>query len=221
MQPQSPLPPAPALAPGQVIIAGAPLQGAQAIYEGYRAQVRELDSQLNELGGTRRDITSQLSQLPPGSPERTGLEGRMSAIDGRISAVDKQLADANALLAKAAAVPGAVHEERIVREGPPEEVWVLSGMFLIIVLLPLSIAYARRIWRRGAVVVSALPKEISERLGRVEQAVDATAVEVERIGEGQRFLTRLFTEGDGIRSLGAPKPALVEKKAADGGPGGR
>ena len=31
----------------------------------------------------------------------------------------------------------------------------------------------------------------------MEQAVEATAVEVERIGEGQRFLTRLFTEGEG------------------------
>ena len=32
------------------------------------------------------------------------------------------------------------------------------------------------------------------RLGRLEQAVDSIAVEVERISEGQRFTTRLLTD---------------------------
>ena len=36
--------------------------------------------------------------------------------------------------------------------------------------------------------------EIGSRLTNIEQAVDAMAIEVERIGEGQRFMTRLFTE---------------------------
>lgn len=35
-----------------------------------------------------------------------------------------------------------------------------------------------------------LPPELVERLDRIERAVDVTALEVERIGEGQRFLTR-------------------------------
>ncbi|MGI9078148.1 MAG: hypothetical protein ACR2G6_12605 [Gemmatimonadaceae bacterium] len=33
-----------------------------------------------------------------------------------------------------------------------------------------------------------------ERLARIEQAVDAIAIEVERISEGQRFTTRLLSE---------------------------
>ena len=69
-----------------------------------------------------------------------------------------------------------------------------GGIFGVIVLLPLSIAYARRIWRRGAAVVTNLPKELGERFTRLEQAVDAIAVEVERLGEGQRYMTRIFTE---------------------------
>ena len=36
--------------------------------------------------------------------------------------------------------------------------------------------------------------EISEKIERLSQAVDATAIEVERIGESQRFLTRLMSE---------------------------
>jgi len=33
-----------------------------------------------------------------------------------------------------------------------------------------------------------------ERLARVEQAVEAIAIEVERIGEGQRFVTKLMSD---------------------------
>ena len=36
--------------------------------------------------------------------------------------------------------------------------------------------------------------ELASRLTSLEQSLDAIAVEVERVGEGQRFMTRLFTE---------------------------
>jgi hypothetical protein len=41
-----------------------------------------------------------------------------------------------------------------------------------------------------------------DRLARLEQAVDAIALEVERISEGQRFTTKLLSE----QSRPAPKP---------------
>jgi hypothetical protein len=40
------------------------------------------------------------------------------------------------------------------------------------------------------------------RLARIEQAVEAIALEVERISEGQRFTTKLLSE----QSRSAPKP---------------
>jgi len=39
-----------------------------------------------------------------------------------------------------------------------------------------------------------VPPLTEARLARIEQAVDAIAVEVERISEGQRFTTRLLSE---------------------------
>lgn len=36
--------------------------------------------------------------------------------------------------------------------------------------------------------------EVLNRIARVEQIVEATAVEIERISEGQRFTTRLLSE---------------------------
>jgi hypothetical protein len=47
----------------------------------------------------------------------------------------------------------------------------------------------------------------------MEQALEATAVEVERIGEGQRFLTRLFTEGEGARAIGTGSAQPIERKS--------
>jgi len=42
-----------------------------------------------------------------------------------------------------------------------------------------------------------VPSEVMNRLERIEQAVDAVAIEVERISEGQRFTTKLLSEGRG------------------------
>ena len=39
-----------------------------------------------------------------------------------------------------------------------------------------------------------VPSVTEERLARIEQAVDAIALEVERISEGQRFTTKLLSE---------------------------
>ena len=212
IQPQTrtPTPIAPVLAAG-----ARTAPSASAIYEGFRAQRRELNNQLDELQSTRREISSQLEDVSTGAPERTALEARITDVDARIKTVDGMLA-ANALqLSQAAAVPGAVVDPpRVVVQGPPEEAYVMGGMFMLIVLLPLSIALARRIWRRSAAVVTSFPREIAERLSRMEQAVEATAEEVERIGEGQRFLTRLFTEGEGARAIGAGALQPLEKKQA-------
>lgn len=191
---------------------GAP--SASAIYEGFRAQRRELTNQLDELESTRREITGQLEDIPVGSLDRKPLETRMTDIDSRITSVDHLLAANATDIAKAAAIPGAVVEPpRVIESGPPDQAYVLGGMFMVIVLLPLSIAWARRIWRRSAAAVTAFPREIGERLLRMEQALEATSVEVERIGEGQRFLTRLFTEGEGVRSIGAGAAQPIERKS--------
>ncbi len=39
-----------------------------------------------------------------------------------------------------------------------------------------------------------VPQELTARMERMEQSLDAIAVEIERISEGQRFTTRLLSE---------------------------
>ncbi len=186
---------------------------ASAIYEGFKAQREVLSNQLGDLENTRRGITRQLEEVAAGSPEHKALEDRLTDVDGRIKAVDQMLAANSTQMAQAAAIPGAVvPPPPYIPHGPPEEAYFLGGMFMIIVFLPLSVALARRIWRRSAAAVSAFPRELADRLTRLEQTAEATSLEVERIGEGQRFLTRLLTEGEGARAIGIGVAQPVEKK---------
>lgn len=201
--PQPPVPPGPILAPSQVIIDGEALTGAQAVYQGYREQRRELVNQLDRLQDQRSELSTRLQSGTLTATDKKGLEQRLTSLDERIVSVDKQLMEADAQVAKAAAAPGAAVELSEPRDsGDDDGVYVISSIFIVAVLMPMAIAYSRRIWRRSAKVVTTFPKELSDRLMRVEQAVESTALEVERIGEGQRFMTRLFTEGPAAQQLG-------------------
>jgi hypothetical protein len=58
-------------------------------------------------------------------------------------------------------------------------------------------------WRKRSRKIDAeaknprIPPEVTARLERIEQAVEAVAIEVERISEGQRFTTKLLSAGKG------------------------
>ena len=66
--------------------------------------------------------------------------------------------------------------------------------------MPISIGITRRLLRRAT---AAVPDTIAPRLDRLEQAVDAVAIEIERISEGQRFVTKLLSESQPAPKLGA------------------
>ncbi|HUQ46902.1 MAG TPA: hypothetical protein VM053_01515 [Gemmatimonadaceae bacterium] len=213
-------PPDPALA-GTITVSGQTLTTPQATYQAAKAQRRELQRQMDVLDSQRSELASQLEHQPaPTGANLKGLETRIADVDANISTLQKAIADADAQVAKAAGIPGAAIElPEPPRSGPPEEVFVLGGMFIVVVFLPLSIAYARRIWKRGGQVIAAFPKEIAERMNRVEQVVESTAIEVERIGEGQRFMTRVLTEnashglalGVGQRAAAVAPPGDVRR----------
>ena len=54
--------------------------------------------------------------------------------------------------------------------------------------------------------------DFEDRLERIEQAVDTIAIELERIGEGQRFVTKLLAEGAGKLPEGSAPAASVRVK---------
>ncbi len=78
------------------------------------------------------------------------------------------------------------------------EAIVVSALFFstVIVLslgVPLVRAFTRRQEHRP--IAAPLSPELSLRLDRLEAMVETVSVEVERLAEGQRFTTRLLSEG--------------------------
>ena len=76
---------------------------------------------------------------------------------------------------------------------PPQAVDISIAFFIMIAVMvvgwPIARAFGRRIERRGQ--VATLDAGTMDQLQRIEQAVDAMAIEVERISESQRFMARL------------------------------
>ena len=173
------------------------------VYVGAKNQRSELRNQLENLEEKRRDLSRQLSDNETKGDAKVGIEARLKDVDAQITSVDQQLALANAAVAKAASLPGAiVAPPPYVRRGPPDEVFAIPIVFTLAVLMPIAIAYSRRIWKKGATVIAPVPNEVRQRLEQLGEAVESIGLEVERIGEGQRFMTRVLTEHN-AKGLGA------------------
>jgi hypothetical protein len=52
--------------------------------------------------------------------------------------------------------------------------------------------------------------EVAGRLERIEQSLEAVAIEVERISEGQRFTTKLLSEGRGSAASQLPSAGSAQ-----------
>jgi hypothetical protein len=103
---------------------------------------------------------------------------------------DATRARINALQAPAPSTIQRVHMPHVTRKEAET-----AGIGAFVLMFPLVLALARRIWvRSGAPRPPVVDFESSPRLQRLEEAIEAISIEVERIGEGQRFATRLLAE---------------------------
>lgn len=87
-----------------------------------------------------------------------------------------------------------------------EDILAIGGFFftviVIVIGLPLVRAYVRQ--KERTPVLTPADVERDQRLARIETAVETMAVEIERISEGQRFVTRLLAERESPKPLPAP-----------------
>ena len=78
---------------------------------------------------------------------------------------------------------------------PPQAVDIAMGFFVmcavIVIGWPLARAFGRRLERRAETGVA---PAMADQLQRIEQAVEAMSIEVERISESQRYMARLQGE---------------------------
>jgi hypothetical protein len=73
----------------------------------------------------------------------------------------------------------------------PAEPWHATIHALLAVLFGLG---AQRLTARQHALLQAGPVLEDDRMRRLEQAIDSIAVELERVGEGQRFVTKLLAD---------------------------
>lgn len=66
--------------------------------------------------------------------------------------------------------------------------------------------------RKALPAAAASDAALMERLERMEQAIQAVAIETERIAEGQRFTTKLLSRSD------APEALPVGRRVLESGP---
>lgn len=88
-----------------------------------------------------------------------------------------------------------------------EDIIIVGTFFFTVIVLALGIPLVRAYVRRQdqTPILPPSDPERDVRLARIEQAIEAVAVEVERISEGQRFVTRLLAERESARAQLPPE----------------
>jgi hypothetical protein len=203
-------------APGQPVATQAPSVPPSPISreqaEFLRLRKSALSSQLESAQERRDDIANQLRGDEVQASERPGLEARMRVLDDRLMQLEKEIAANSEQLANAPArsveqVSGARGGINFVSRVNPN----LITIFGFSLLMPFAVQLARRFFaperassRRTQLAETAA---MNARMEKMESALDAVAIEVERIGESQRFLTQAMTDpiarGSGALGAGA------------------
>lgn len=188
-------------------------EAAQQIARQALAEARRgIQGEINEATAERRSLQRQLEGARSGSV-REDLQGQIERVDLKI----EKLQDALEKIEEKTSAATAPTPARTTFSGttpppffpanprmnvdPAEIVGVSLG--ILFVAFPLTLALVRFIWKRSSPPPpQALTAEQARRFDRLEQSVDAIAIEVERISENQRYLTRLLAEPKQPASVG-------------------
>ncbi|HUF64724.1 MAG TPA: hypothetical protein VMM17_01995 [Gemmatimonadaceae bacterium] len=168
-----------------------------------RARRSELSSQLISASNRRKELAEQAVNTASG-PVRAGLEQRIAVLDQRIVQLESDIAETGRQLTGApAGFLTSTRADGVFGGFSSGEVLAGGIVFTIFVLAPLAVGASRMMWKYAAAAParSVIPPETAGRLERIEQAVEAIAIEVERVSEGQRFVTKLMSEVKPVPAL--------------------
>ena len=177
--------------------------------EALRQQRSELSSQLMSTQGRRDKLVRELNRESAG-PARTGIEQRVSVLDKRLLQLESDIGQTGRQLSSAQAGLLSTTQDQSNFGGlSARNITAISNVFIIFVLAPLAITAARNMWRKGTRPPPPPPDvENARRLEQLQQSVDTIAIEVERVSEGQRFVTKLMSEQKSTASLA---PAVEQR----------
>lgn len=173
-----------------------------------RAQRDEIAGQLSNVAGRRENLAAEIRNRSDDAT-RTGLENRLGVLDQRILQLETDLAMIGRQIA---AAPTALVELEDEQQSDGDEGHFEEGMAagaLPVLFIGAAVLLFRKWRRKRQRPVRVERGESSERLERLEHGMDAIAVEIERISEGQRFVTRLLSEAQ-------PPFAQTQRRGAAG-----
>ena len=196
-----------------VVIPGA--QGSQAItiaaprsaadIDALKARRDELSSQLKSVDSRRSKLISQLKQTGDATATQ-GLEARLALLDARQLQLETDIQQTGQqLTSPAAGVIASTAAPPVFAGLGSKEIMTLSVLSIVLIWFPLAFGVGRAIWKRSnrPGPPAAAFTETAQRLERLEASVDAIAIEIERVSEGQRFVTKLLSESQPAPVLGA------------------
>lgn len=212
MQIQASQPAAPAPRPDVVIpgIQGSPIitipaPRTRAEIDALKARREELSNQLQSVDGRRSKLLSQLRSTDDPTAIK-GLQDRLALLDSRQLQLELDLAQTGQQLSSGAAgVIASTTSAPVFAGFGSGQMLALSIVTVVCVLGPLAVGFARTMARRAGRAAPPPPifNEMAQRLERVEGAVETIALEIERISEGQRFVTKLLSESQPAPMLNA------------------
>lgn len=180
-----------------------------------RSRRSELSNQLISASNRREELAGQLRQAT--GADRAGLEQRIGVLDQRIVQLESDIAETGRQLTGApAGFLTSTRDDGVFGGFSSGEVLAGGIVFTIFVLAPLAVGASRMMWKYAAAgpVRHAIPPETAGRLERIEQAVEAIAIEVERVSEGQRFVTKLMSDA---KALPAPDSGRIQPETHSAG----
>ena len=164
------------------------------------AQREELEDQLDDVSDRRSTLAQELAATTD-QAARVGLQERLAVLDQRILQLETDLGTTGRLITSAPAELVAITEQEHMAESDDGyEAGLFAGGFSVLAFISVALFLWRRPWRRARAARAAAGAEVgaesSQRLERLEHGMDAIALEIERISEGQRFVTRLLSEAE-------------------------
>ena len=170
-----------------------------------KARREELSSQLKSVDSRRSKLISQLKQTGDATATQ-GLEARLALLDARQLQLETDIQQTGQQLTSPAAGTIASTAAPTIFAGlGSKEIMTLSVLSIVLIFFPLAFATARATLKRSdrPGPPAAAFTETAQRLERLEASVDAIAIEIERVSEGQRFVTKLLSESQPAPVLGA------------------
>jgi hypothetical protein len=168
-----------------------------------RERRSDMSSQLNSAVDRRNDLADDLKDAPAGTEQ--GILARIQLLDQRILQIESDIESSGQMLRSGMTVDNGV---ALVAPPPPQTLGMsqdtmtaLGLAFSAFFLLPLAIGSMRLMFRRAKRRDSQPSADMTARFEQLEQAVDAVAIEIERVGEAQRFQARVLAEANMMPAL--------------------